>query len=154
MVRGFPLKMRARAGGAYQSVHKHEYAWIKGTVSTLVLQDFVGAAFGAMFFTVTAEVWNLAAALKPLNVFAIFVISLILGFALIYLSKRRRETSEKLEHTASMRAVEIYVVSFFTALLFVLVFQTATSMELIFKQTVMIALPSVVSAATADLLFF
>lgn len=152
MVRAFYLKLRPRY--AHQSAHKHEYAWIKGTVSALILQDFVGATFGAMFFAVTQEVWIIAEDLAPLNVFAIFMISLIVGFALVYLSRRRRRVSEKIEHAASLRAIEIYAISWLTSLLFVVVFDTAGTLPTMLKQTFMIALPAVVSAATADLLFF
>jgi uncharacterized membrane protein len=157
MARGYVIKARARAG-VHQMKHghkpKHEFAWIKGGITPLIAQDFIGASFGAMFFVVTAEVWELAAALQALNVFAIAVMSLMLGFGLVYLSARRRAISVKIEHTAALRAVEIYAVSFLTALLFVLVFNTAAGADDILKQTVVITLPSVVSAATADLLFY
>lgn len=77
-----------------------------------------------------------------------------MGFALVYLSRRRRYISVKVEHAASLRTIEIYVVSWLTALLFVLILGTAQGLDLILKQTFLIALPAVVSAATADLLFF
>jgi len=157
MAKGFPIKARARISGAELGAHPKahkEFAWIKGRFSILLLQDFVGASFGAMFFAVTQEVWDIAAALKMINVIAVIIMSLILGFALVYFSRRRREISVKVEHASSLRAVEIYVVSFITALLFVMVLNTANGAEIIFKQTVLITLPSVVSAATADLLFF
>jgi len=152
MVRAFYLKMRPRY--AHQSVHNHEFSWIKGNVSTLLLQDFVGAAFGAMFFAVTQEIWTIAENLRIVNVIAVFIISIVMGFALVYLSRRRKMMSEKIEHAASMRVIEIYAISWLTALLFVMVFDTAGSLDLMLKQTFMIALPAVVSAATADLLFF
>lgn len=153
------MKMRAREAEAvcvskHHRWHKREFAWIKGKITTLILEDFVGATFGAMFFAVTQEVWDIAKALKPANVFAVFLLSLAMGFLLVYLSRRRKYISIRLEHAASLRAVEIYLVSFLTALLFVLVLNTAPSLELALKQTVVIALPAVISAATADLLFF
>ena len=153
MAKGFPIKMRARAG-AHESMHYREYAWIKGKISTLVLQDFVGATFGAMFFAVTQEVWDIAKALQTINLIAIIAISLIMGFALVYLSRRRRAISVRIEHAASFRAVEIYVISFLTSLLFVVVLSTADTSAEILRQTIVITLPAVVSAATADLLFF
>ncbi len=151
MAKAFPLKLRAREAA---HMKHHELAWMHGRVSILLLEDFVGAAFGAVFFTVTSEVWEIAKGLHAANILAIVAISLIMGFSLVYLSRRRKAISVRLEHAASLRAVEIYVVSFLTSLLFVLVFNTAQAPDLIIKQTFIIALPAVVSAATADLLFF
>src|SRR3989344_1315885 len=151
MAKALPLKFRAREAS---HVKHHELAWMHGRVSVLLLEYFVGAAFGAVFFTVTSEVWEIAKGLGAINIFAIFAISIIMGFSLVYLSRRRKAVSIKLEHAASLRAIEIYAVSFLTSLLFVLIFNTAHTTDLIIKQTFIIALPAVVSAATADLLFF
>ncbi|MBI4095660.1 MAG: DUF2391 family protein [DPANN group archaeon] len=152
MVKAFSLKLRARA--APHRNGRHELAWMHGRVSILLLEDFVGAAFGAVFFAVTSEIWEIAKHLHAVNILAIFTISMIMGFSLVYLSRRRKAVSIQLEHAASLRAVEIYAISFLTSLLFVFVFNTAATMDLMLKQTVVIALPAVVSAATADLLFF
>src|SRR3989338_3355481 len=95
---------------------KHrEFSWIKGRITTLVLQDFVGAAFGAIFFVVTQEIWELSARLGSLNLSAIFLMSFLLTFLLVYLSRRRRYISTKLYHTVFLRALEIYSVSLITA---------------------------------------
>lgn len=133
---------------------KSSLAWIKGKVSELLLQDFVGAAFGAMFFAVTQEVWDLAAKLSAFGIIALISLSLILGWALINASRRRKFVSTRVEKTVALRVVEVYAVSFLTALLFILVLRTATGAIPILKQTILITLPAVVSAATADLLFF
>lgn len=151
MAKAFALKMRARDAS---HMKHHELAWMHGSVSILLLEDFVGAAFGAVFFAVTSEVWEIAKNLHAINILAIVAISLIMGFSLVYLSRRRKAVSIKLEHAASLRAIEIYAVSFLTSLLFVMVFNTAPTTDLMLKQTFIIALPAVVSAATADLLFF
>ncbi|MEK6807988.1 MAG: DUF2391 family protein [Nanoarchaeota archaeon] len=153
MAKAFMLKLRARAS-ARSGIHCHEFAWIKGTLSTLLLEDFVGASFGAMFFALTQEVWDISARLQLWSIAVLTLLSFSLGFILIYLSRRRLQISVKLEHKASLRALEIYLVSLATALMFVLVLQTAHTPILIFKQAVLIALPAVISAATADLLFF
>ncbi|MBI2041061.1 MAG: DUF2391 family protein [DPANN group archaeon] len=152
MAKAFSLKLRARA--APHRNGRHELAWLHGSVSILLLEDFVGAAFGAVFFTVTSEIWEIAKHLGSVNIFIIFLISIIMGFSLVYLSRRRKAVSIKLEHAASLRAIEIYIISFLTSLMFVLVFNTAQATDLILKQTFVITLPAVVSAATADLLFF
>ena len=147
------LKLRARAS-ARSGIHHHEFAWIRGTLSTLLLEDFVGASFGAMFFALTQEVWDISAKLQLWSIVALTLLTFSLGFMLIYLSRRRLSISVKLEHAASLRALEIYLISILTALMFVLILQTANTPILVFKQAVLIALPAVISAATADLLFF
>ena len=68
MAKALPLKFRAREAS---HVKHHELAWMHGRVSVLLLEDFVGAAFGAVFFTVTSEVWEIAKGLGAINIFAI-----------------------------------------------------------------------------------
>lgn len=130
-----------------------EFGWIKGRITTLVLQDFVGAAFGAVFFVVTQEIWELSAKLGYLNLSAIFLMSFLLTFLLVYLSRRRRYISTKLYHTVFLRALEIYSVSLITAFIFVGMFGTASGFMII-NQSILVALPATISAATADFLFY
>lgn len=137
------------------SKKKSEFSWIKGQASTLLIQDFVGAGFGAIIFVFTQEVWEIALRLNILSVIAIILISLIIGFSLIYLSRRRKYVSMKIFHTVALRVAEIYVVSFLTSLLFILIFGIFGYEPLnLFRGSVLIALPAVISAATADLLFY
>ena len=84
----------------------HEFAWLSGRITTLALQDFVGAAFGALFFVVTQEVWELSLRLAPLNISAIFLLSALLTFLLVYLSRRRKSLSSRLYHTAFLRGLK------------------------------------------------
>ena len=134
---------------------KHEFGWIKGKVTILLMQDFVGATFGAIFFAFTQEVWEIAQRLNMFSIFAILMMSMISGFSLIYLSRRRKSVSIRIYHTAMLRGIEIYVISFLASLLFVLIVGVfGYSPVLLFKGSVLIALPAVISAATADLLFY
>lgn len=132
----------------------HEFAWLTGRITTLALQDFVGAAFGALFFVVTQEVWEISFRLAALNISAVFLLSALLTFLLVYLSRRRKSLSSRLYHTAFLRGLEIYTISLLTALIFVMIFATATGAEAILKQSIVVALPATLSAATADLLFY
>src|SRR3989338_1281183 len=130
---------------------KHrEFSWITGRITTLVLQDFVGAAFGAIFFVVTQEVWELSLRLGSLNLAGIFTMSFILTFLLIYLSRRRKTLSARLYHTSFLRGIEVYTVSLATAFIFVGIFGTASGFAIL-NQTILVALPATLSAATADL---
>ena len=137
------------------AVKKHEFGWIKGKVTGLLVQDFIGAAFGAMFFAFTQEVWEISAKLNMFSVIAILAISLISGFSLVYFSRRRKSLSVRIYHTVMLRGLEIYILSFFTSLLFILLLGVlGYEPLLLFKGSVIIALPAVISAATADLLFY
>ena len=134
---------------------KHEFGWIKGKVTGLLVQDFIGAAFGAMFFAFTQEVWEISAKLNMFSVIVILIISLISGFSLVYFSRRRKSVSVRIYHTVMLRGLEIYILSFFTSLLFILLLGVlGYDPLLLFKGSVIIALPAVISAATADLLFY
>ena len=137
----------------YEKGKPREFGWIKGRITTLVLQDFVGAAFGAIFFVVTQEIWELSARLGSLNLSAIFLMSFLLTFLLVYLSRRRRYISTKLYHTVFLRALEIYSVSLITAFIFVGMFDTASGTVML-SQSILVALPATISAATADFLFY
>ncbi len=132
----------------------HEFGWVKGKITMLSLQDFVGAAFGALFFVVTQEVWTISLRLEVLNISAIFILSALLTYLLIYLSRRRKTLSDRIYNTSFMRALEIYTVSLATSFVFVIIFGTAVSAETIMKQSIVVALPATISAATADLLFY
>lgn len=135
--------------------HVKEFSWIKGEFTILLFQDLVGAAFGAVFFVVTQEVWDLSVRLKPFNLFLIFLLSLLFGFSLIYFSRRRKLLSMKLHQTVLLRTVEIYVTSFVASVIFILIFGVSSGINiLLFREAIIVALPSVISAATADLLFF
>ena len=136
-------------------VKKHEFGWIKGKITSLLMQDFIGAAFGAMFFAFTQEVWDITARLSMFSVIAILAISLLSGFSLVYFSRRRKSLSVRIYHTVMLRGLEIYILSFFTSLLFILLLGIfGYDPLLLFKGSVIIALPAVISAATADLLFY
>ncbi len=137
-----------------EAKHHREFAWLTGRITTLALQDFVGAAFGAIFFVVTQEVWDLSFKLAIPNIISIFFISALLTFLLVYLSRRRKSMSSRLYHTAFLRGLEIYTISLITAFIFVTIFGTAGSAELVMKQSIVVALPATLSAATADLLFY
>lgn len=133
---------------------EHHFAFIGGKFSVLMLQDFIGAVFGAMFFAVTQEVWEIGIKIDAVQTFVILLLSLITGFGLVYFSRRRKIISSRIYHNAFLRTVEVYSISFATSMLFVLVFGLSSQPEIMLKQAVLIALPAVVSAATADLLFF
>lgn len=102
-----------------------EFSWITGRITTLALQDFVGAAFGALFFVVTQEVWDLSSRLTLVNLTGVFFMSFIMTFLLVYLSRRRKSLSSRLYHTSFLRGLEIYAVSLVTAVVFVVLFNTA-----------------------------
>jgi len=136
------------------AARKKEFSWITGQVSELTLQDFVGAVFGAMFFALTQEVWQVALTLSLSNTFLVFLLSFGIGFLLVYLSRRRKFLSEKVFHNVLLRSVEIYTMSLFASLIFVWIFSLAPNSIVAFKEMIMISLPAVISAATADLLFY
>ncbi len=132
----------------------HEFGWITGKITMLSLQDFVGAAFGALFFVVTQEVWDISIRLETPNILAVFALSALLTYLLVYLSRRRKTLSDQVYNTVFMRTLEIYTVSLITSLIFVVIFGTAASYENIMKQSIVVALPAALSAATGDLLFY
>lgn len=138
-----------------QTPKKHEFSWIKGKVTSLLLQDFVGASFGAVVFVFTQEVWDIASRIGMPSVFAILLLSLIAGFSLVYLSRRRRAVSVRIYHTTLLRGVEIYAISLLTSFLFIVILKVLEyNPLLLFKGSVLVALPAVISAATADLLYY
>ena len=130
------------------------FAWIKGEFNFLIFQDFIGAAFGAVFFVLTQEVWDFSKNVSKFNLFIIFIISIFFCFALVYFSRRRKMLSHKFHQTVFLRTCEIYITSYLTALLFILIFQSPNESIFLFKEAVIITLPSVISAGTADLLFY
>jgi len=138
----------------YVKAKKSEFGWIKGEFTELALQDFVGAIFGAMFFAMTQEVWQLALGLSQLNTFLVFLLSFAVGYLLIYLSRRRKFVSQRAYHMSLLRAIEIYIMSLAAAGIFVVLFSLAPSTSVAIKEMIVIALPAVISAATADLLFY
>src|SRR3989344_1030504 len=142
--------------GIKKSVLKEKPAdyWRKAKLFELIGQDAVGAAFGAMFFVVTQEVWELATGLSVFGLFAIIAFSFFLDYFLIHASRRRNFVSIKIEKSVLMRSIEIYLVSFAISLIFVLILGVGQGMESMLKISALITLPAVVSAATADLLFF
>ena len=135
-------------------LRKAEFAWIQGGGSLLLLQDFVGASFGAVFFAVTGEVWDIAARSAPWQTFLMLLMGFAVGYSLVYASRKRKTVSQKVYSTVFFRCVELFVVSFVVAVFFVVVLATAPSATEIFKQAAIITMPAVVSAATADLLFY
>lgn len=138
-----------------EGAQRHEFGWIKGKVTAILLQDFVGASFGAVVFVFTQEVWEITLRISMLSILAIAIISLISGFSLIYLSRRRKVMSNRVYHSALLRGIEIYTVSLLTSFLFIILLGVFEYDPLIlFKGSVLIALPSVISAATADLLYY
>jgi len=141
-------------GAKHYVASKREFGWIRGELSELALQDFVGAIFGAMFFAMTQEVWSIALGLSALNTFMVFLLSFVVGYLLIFLSRRRKFISRRAYHTSFLRAVEIYVMSVAAAGIFVALFSLAPDTAGALKEIIVIALPAVISAATADLLFY
>lgn len=133
---------------------KREFSLFGGELTLLTLQDFVGAAFGGLFFVVTQEIWELSARLALPNIIAVSLASFLMGLALIYFSRRRKLLSIRVFHTSMTRAVEIYLISFITSLLMIAMFNTAPNFILMLKQTVVVTFPAVITAATADLLFY
>ena len=133
---------------------KSEFGWIKGELTELALQDFVGAVFGAMFFAFTTEVWNAAAVMSLANTFMVFLLSFGVGYLLIFLSRRRKFISQRAYHMSFLRAIEVYVMSLFASAVFVFLFSLAPDAGTALREMIVIALPAVISAATADLLFY
>lgn len=138
-----------------ESHQKGEFAWIKGNVSHLLLQDFVGAAFGAIFFVVTQEVWDLSARFVAWQIASVILISFAMGYSLIYFSRRRKNLSQKVYHTVFLRCFEMYVVSFLVSVLFIMILATAEIAPIpLVQQASLVSVPAILSAATADLLFY
>jgi len=137
-----------------ESVAKHkELGFLKGRPTELIVQDFIGAAFGAMFFVVTQEVWDFAARMQLWQMASVVLLSVFICFAMVYYSRRRRVLSEVVYKTMALRGIELYAVSLITSCLFVVIFGTAAGFAAV-RQSIVIALPATVSAATADLLFY
>ncbi len=103
---------------------------------------------------ITAEIWDIAARLAPLNLVMVVLLSFFMGFSLVYFSRRRKLLSVKVFHTCFVRAVELYIISFLTSIWLVMIFNTAPSFEIMMRQTIVITLPAVITASTADLLFY
>ncbi|HLE07848.1 MAG TPA: hypothetical protein VI933_04500 [archaeon] len=137
----------------YKERKEKEFGFLHGKPTILVAQDFVGAAFGAMFFTVTQEVWDISARLNLLNMLSVIFLGFFLGFLLIYFSRRRKFVSTQIFRASALRAVEVYIISFLTSFIFVSILGTGAGIDA-FKQVAVITMPAVVSAATADLLFY
>ncbi len=133
---------------------KRQFSIFGGELTVLTLQDFIGAVFGGLFFVVTQEIWELSARLALPNVIAVSLASFFMGLSLIYFSRRRKLLSIKIFHTSMLRAAEIYIISFITSMMLITMFSTASSFVLMLKQTVVITFPAVITAATADLLFY
>ena len=133
---------------------KTEFSFFSGEFTVLAIQDVVGAAFGALFFTITQEIWEIAAKLALPNLIAISAISFLMGFSLIFFSRRRKLVSMRIFHSSAIRALEIYLISFFTSLILIMVFNTAPDFLMAIKQTVVVTFPAVITAPTADFLFF
>ncbi|MBI4168213.1 MAG: DUF2391 family protein [Candidatus Aenigmarchaeota archaeon] len=133
---------------------KHQFSIFSGELTILTLQDFIGAAFGGLFFAVTQEIWELSARLALPNIIAISLASFLMGLSLIYFSRRRKLISIRIFHTSVVRAVEIYIISLITSIMLITMFSTAPSFILMLKQTVVVTFPAVITAATADLLFY
>jgi len=147
-------EVEAIEGVKHYVAGKKEFGWIRGELTELALQDFVGAVFGAMFFAFTMEVWNAAAIMSIGNTFLVFLLSFSVGYLLVYLSRRRRFISSRVYRTSFLRAIEIYVMSLFASAMFVFLFSLAPDAGIAFREMVVISLPAVISAATADLLFY
>jgi uncharacterized membrane protein len=107
-----------------------------------------------MFFAVTQEVWMSAISMTVFNTFLVFLLSFSVGYMLIYLSRRRKFISRRAYHTSFLRAIEIYLMSLFASAVFVFLFSLAPDAAGAIKEMIVIALPAVISAATADLLFY
>ncbi|MBI4177733.1 MAG: DUF2391 family protein [Candidatus Aenigmarchaeota archaeon] len=133
---------------------KDHLGWMGGQLTLLAMQDVVGAIFGAVFFVITQEIWDLSARLGALNIAAIAILSFFMGFSLVYMSRRRKLVSIRIFHTSFLRAIEIYLISFIVSLSLITVFSTAPTFDLMIKQAVVISFPAVITAATADLLFY
>ena len=155
---GIDLRVLAQivpvSAGASRTFDQIPRAVFSGEFTILTLQDFVGAAFGALFFAITQEIWEVSARLAVPNLIAVVLISFFMGFSLIYFSRRRKLLSMRIFHTSFIRAMEIYIISFLTSILLITVFSTAPSFTLMIKQTIVVTLPAVITAATADLLFY
>ncbi|MBI3412863.1 MAG: DUF2391 family protein [Candidatus Aenigmarchaeota archaeon] len=134
--------------------HKDHLGWMGGQLTFLAVQDIVGAIFGAMFFVITQEIWQLSSRLGALNLAAISILSFLMGLSLVYMSRRRKLLSIRLFHTSFMRAIEIYLISFITSLWLIMIFNTAPDFTQLIKQAVVVTMPAVITAATADLLFY
>ncbi len=136
-----------------KKVKSHKYAFLRGRLTELAVQDFIGAAFGAMFFVVTQEVWEISARLHAWQLGAVLAISIFVSLSLVYFSRRRRFISEVAYSAPFVRGLEVYAISFLTSVLFVVTFGTAAGAEIL-RQSIVVSLPATVSAATADLLFY
>ncbi len=132
---------------------KSQFSVMGGQFSSLTLQDIVGASFGALMI-ITQQVWEISSKLAPFNLAMLVLISFSIGFSLVYFSRRRKLMSLKVFHTCFLRAVEIYLISFLTSVILIMVLNTAGSFDLMMKQTILVTLPAVITAATADLLFY
>lgn len=138
----------------YVAAKKGEFGWITGEVTELALQDFVGAVFGAMFFALTQEVWAAALNMSFLYSFLTVVLSFGVGYLLVFLSRRRKFISHRAYRSYFLRATEIYAMSLVASGIFVVLFSIAPDTSGAIKEMIVIALPAVISAATADLLFY
>jgi uncharacterized membrane protein len=134
---------------------KPQFAWIKGNVSHLMLQDVIGAAFGAIFFVVTQEVWDLSAKFVAWQIASLIAVTFLMGYALIFFSRRRKNLSKKVYHNVFFRCFEMYLMSFAVSASFILMIGTAPLeiMPLV-QQASLVTVPAMLSAATADLLFY
>jgi len=122
-----------------------------------VLQVIVGAAILAVPVGFTEETWQLGESLPLGNILWLMALSLIFIGSFVYYHYHKNGLKNGRYHAREFtkRVISTYVLSFIVVALLLMIIQRApwmTDTLVAFKRTVIVAFPSSMSAAVADML--
>jgi len=123
-----------------------------------VLQVLIGASILAVPVGFTEETWSLGEALPSLNIFLLFLVSLIFISAFVYYHYHKgKHNHSKKVHWGELtkRVLSTYVLSFLVVAVLLTIIQRTpwmTDWVLALKRTVIVAFPSSMSATVADII--
>ena len=119
-----------------------------------VLQVMIGAAILAVPVGFTEETWNLGETLPILNIIILLLLSLLFVSVFVYYNYYRDTIKQHLDEFIK-RALFTYVIAFIVVAILLTIIQRTpwtTNFILAFKRVVIVAFPSSMSAAVADII--
>jgi uncharacterized membrane protein len=122
------------------------------------MQQIVGGFLLAGPFVVTAEVWELAAAMNSVNTAILGFITMSIGYGALYKADRGRDIrKERKIIGVPLRFISLMIVSTASVCILVYLYSVPQAFEVgnltLVKSVVMISLFSTIGAATADSIF-
>ena len=123
-----------------------------------IMQVTVGSFTGALVFIMSSEIVRISDKVPFINLLIIIVISVFFSYAISYMIGVRRLGKKKMRLFLGLvpqRTILQYFSSVFFSfsLLYLLNINTATtSMDLVFSRTVVLSMPSTITASAADLI--